>query len=65
MWRLALLTAAVGLYGLTYGVTRRRREIRVRIAIGASPGSVEWLILRESLVLFAIECLLGVPARFS
>jgi predicted permease len=60
---LALTIAAVGLYGvLAYGVTRRRREIGVRIAIGASPGSVEWLILRESLVLFAIGCLLGVPA---
>jgi len=60
---LALMIAAVGLYGvLAYGVTRRRREIGVRIAIGASPGSVEWMILRESLVLFGIGCLIGVPA---
>ena len=60
---LALTIAGVGLYGvLAYGVTRRRREIGVRIAIGASPGSVEWMILRESLVLFAAGCAIGVPA---
>ena len=60
---LALLIAAVGLYGvLAYGVTRRRREIGVRIAVGASPGSVEWMILRESLVLLAAGVVLGVPA---
>ena len=60
---LALAIAGVGLYGvLAYGVSRRRREIGVRIAIGASPGSVEWMILRESLVLFGIGCLIGLPA---
>ena len=60
---LALTIAGVGLYGvLAYGVTRRRREIGVRIAIGASPGAVEWMILRESLALFAAGILIGVPA---
>ena len=60
---LALTIAGVGLYGvLAYGVTRRRREIGVRIAIGASPGAVEWMILRESLALFAAGIVIGVPA---
>jgi predicted permease len=60
---LALLTAAVGLYGvLAYSVVRRRREIGVRIAIGARPGAVEWMIVRESLVLLACGVVLGVPA---
>jgi len=60
---LALLTAAVGLYGvLAYSVVRRRREIGVRIALGARPGAVEWMILRESLVLLACGVALGIPA---
>ena len=60
---LALLTAAVGLYGvLAYSVVRRRREIGVRIAIGARPGAVEWMIVRESLVLLACGVALGIPA---
>ncbi len=60
---LALLTAAVGLYGvLAYSVVRRRREIGVRIAMGARPGAVEWMIVRESLVLLACGVVLGIPA---
>ena len=59
---LGLLIAAIGLYGvLAYSVTRRRREIGVRIAIGASPGSVERMFLRESFVLFAIGLAIGIP----
>jgi len=60
---LALLVAAIGLYGvLAYSVTRRRREIGVRIAVGASPGSVERMFLRESFALLAAGLAIGVPA---
>jgi predicted permease len=60
---LALVIAAVGLYGvLAYAVTRRRREIGVRIAIGASPGSVERMFLRESFLQLAVGLAIGVPA---
>src|SRR5207237_7654811 len=49
---LALLLASIGLYGLmSYGVTRRTREIGVRVALGAQQGSVRWMILRETLTL--------------
>jgi ABC-type antimicrobial peptide transport system permease subunit len=59
---LALLIAAVGLYGvLAYSVARRRREIGVRIAVGAPPGAVEWMVLRESLTLLACGVVIGVP----
>jgi predicted permease len=59
---LALLIAAVGFHGvLAYSVTRRRREIGVRIAIGASPRSVESMFLRESFLLLAAGLALGVP----
>ena len=60
---LALLIAAVGLYGvLAYGVARRRREIGVRIAVGASRTAVEWMFLRESFVLLAAGLAIGLPA---
>jgi predicted permease len=45
----ALVLAAIGLYGvLSHGIARRTREIAVRIALGARPGTVVWMILRET-----------------
>jgi predicted permease len=62
---LALVIAAVGLYGvLAYSVVRRRREIGVRIAVGAAPGTVEWMFLRESLTWLAVGLALGLPLAF-
>jgi ABC-type antimicrobial peptide transport system permease subunit len=62
----ALLLAAVGLYGvLSYAVTRRSREIGMRIAIGARPGQVEWMVVGQSLRLAAIGLLLGVAAALA
>ncbi|MGH9408873.1 MAG: ADOP family duplicated permease [Vicinamibacterales bacterium] len=62
---IALIIAAVGLYGvLAYSVVRRRREIGVRMAIGARPRSVEWMFLRESLGLLALGIALGLPAAY-
>lgn len=63
---LAALLAAIGLYGvLAYTVTRRTAEIGIRIALGASSGSVQWLVLRESLVTVALGMLVGVPAALA
>ncbi len=46
---MALALAAVGLYGvLSYGVERRRAEIGIRMALGAEPGRVIGMILRET-----------------
>ena len=60
---LAVLLAFVGVYSLfAYAVVRRTREIGVRLAVGASPGAVLRLVLRESVTLTAIGVALGLPA---
>jgi ABC-type antimicrobial peptide transport system permease subunit len=58
---LGLTLAAVGLYGvLLYTVSRRVREIGVRVAIGATPGNILLLVLRHSMRLVAIGTAIGL-----
>jgi predicted permease len=58
---LALAVAALGLYAtISYSVVRRTSELGVRLALGASPGSVRWLVLRETLVVVGAGCLIGL-----
>jgi len=62
----ALLIASIGLFGITsYAVTRRTSEIGVRVAVGARPGQVLWMVLRQVVVLALIGLVVGVPAALA
>ncbi len=62
---IGLVLAAVGLYGvMSNSVSRRTREIGIRMAMGAQPGTVERLILRQGLSLALIATALGWPAAW-
>ena len=59
---LALLLASIGLYGLmSYAVTRRTRELGIRVALGAQRENVLWIVLRETLALAVIGVAIGIP----
>ncbi|HUJ51857.1 MAG TPA: FtsX-like permease family protein, partial [Bryobacteraceae bacterium] len=58
---LGLLLAVTGLYGvIAYSVSRRTREIGIRMAIGADPGKVARLVLRQGLTLTMIGAAIGL-----
>ncbi len=60
---LALLLAAIGLYGVVaQGVARRTHEIGIRVALGAARRDVLWLLVRETLVRLAVGLALGLAA---
>jgi predicted permease len=63
---IGLILAAVGLYGvMSYSVSRRTREIGIRMALGAQASQVQQLIVRQGMVLAAIAVVLGLPAAFA
>lgn len=62
---MGLTLAAIGLYGvMSYAVSRRTREIGIRMAMGAQRGVVEQLIVKQGMAMALIAMLLGWPAAW-
>ena len=58
---LALLLASVGLYGvIAYAIAQRQREFGIRLALGASPGMLVRLVMRESGGMVALGLIVGL-----
>ena len=63
---LATLLASIGLYGvMAFAVARRRKELGIRLALGAQPWFVIWLVMREVLLLLSIGLGVGLPAALA
>ena len=63
---LAVLLAAVGIFGVvSHTVARRRRETGIRIALGAASGDVTRLVVRDSMRPVVVGVLIGLPVAFA
>jgi predicted permease len=63
---LATLLASVGLYGvMAFVVARRKKELGIRLALGAQPSFVVWIVMREVLLLLAIGLAIGIPSAMA
>ena len=63
---IALVLAAIGLYGvMSYNVARRRNEIGIRMALGAQQSRVLWMVLGEAAILIGIGLMVGLGAALA
>jgi predicted permease len=63
---LATVLASIGLYGvMAFVVARRSKELGIRLALGAEPGGVIWLVMREVMLLLAIGLAVGIPSAIA
>jgi len=59
---LATLLASIGLYGvMAFVVARRRKELGIRLALGAQRTTILWSVMREVLLLLAVGLAVGIP----
>ena len=63
---LATLLASIGLYGvMAFVVARRRKELGIRLALGAQPAFVIWMVMREVLLLLVMGLAIGIPSAMA
>jgi putative ABC transport system permease protein len=63
---IALVLSGIGLYALTaYGVSQRRQEIGVRVALGARPSQIIWMILHRVLAQAVVGVAIGLVGAFA
>jgi predicted permease len=62
---LALVLAMVGVYGvIVFSVSQRKQELGIRMALGAQPGDIRRLILKQGLILAGIGLTIGLSVAF-
>jgi putative ABC transport system permease protein len=62
----ALSLSSIGLYGvLSYAVTQRTREVGIRLALGAQPSAVRWLVIKQGMTLAGAGIAIGVGAALA
>jgi putative ABC transport system permease protein len=62
----ALLLAAIGIYGLmAYSVAQRRREVAIRLTLGAQASDVRWMVVFQGMRLAIIGVVIGLGAAFA
>jgi predicted lysophospholipase L1 biosynthesis ABC-type transport system permease subunit len=60
---MALVLGVIGIYGvISYTVSQRRREIGIRLALGAQRGGLRWMFVRSALVLTGVGVAIGLGA---
>jgi len=61
----AVVLAAIGIYGVVaYSVSHRRDEMATRLALGATPGSVFWLVMRQGGLLALVGTVIGLGTAY-
>ncbi|HZQ53422.1 MAG TPA: ABC transporter permease [Bryobacteraceae bacterium] len=60
---MAMMLGLIGIYGvISYTVSQRRREIGIRVALGAQTGALQWLFVRHGLALAGVGAVTGLAA---
>ncbi|MFA5897502.1 MAG: ABC transporter permease [Hyphomicrobium sp.] len=63
---LATVLASIGLYGvMSFIVARRRKELGIRLALGAEPAGLVWSVMKEVLILLVVGLAVGVPSAIA